>query len=179
MATEKCNHGTAMEAHLCEEAERLRAALSAAKEEIAKLAAFKAYVHKRLDDAGVPVDPDSPHKAEGCRIGGRLDHVFAEFERLKREADDSREEYVRLLQEKARASLAAVRAEEDADRWRQSASGDALHARDLQSASPPPRSAAKAWSLHCIGSRIGSWMTGSATKTQAKERRTKTLASRR
>jgi hypothetical protein len=41
-----------------------------------KLAAFKAYVHKRLDDAGVPADPDSPHKAEGCRIGGRLDWVF-------------------------------------------------------------------------------------------------------
>lgn len=43
-----------------------------------KLAAFKAYVHKRLDDAGVPVDPESTHKAEGCRIGGRLDAVFAE-----------------------------------------------------------------------------------------------------
>lgn len=42
-----------------------------------KLQAFKDYVHKRLDAAGIPVDPESPHKAEGCRIGGRLDHVFA------------------------------------------------------------------------------------------------------
>lgn len=41
------------------------------------LQAFKDYVHKRLDDAGVPVDPESPHKAEGCRIGGRLDCVLA------------------------------------------------------------------------------------------------------
>lgn len=46
-------------------------------QKIKALEQFKAYVHKRLDDAGVPVDPDSPHKAEGCRIGGRLDVVFA------------------------------------------------------------------------------------------------------
>jgi len=45
-----------------------------------KLRAFKAYVHKRLDDAGVPVDPESPHKAEGCRIGGRLDLVLEGYE---------------------------------------------------------------------------------------------------
>lgn len=41
------------------------------------LAKFKAYVHARLDTAGVPTDPDSQHKAEGCRIGGRLDIVLA------------------------------------------------------------------------------------------------------
>lgn len=41
------------------------------------LSKFKAYVHKRLDDAGIPVDPESPHRAEGCRIGGRLDIVLA------------------------------------------------------------------------------------------------------
>ena len=39
---------------------------------------FKKYVHKRLDDAGVTVDPESPHKAEGCRIGGRLDEVLGQ-----------------------------------------------------------------------------------------------------
>ncbi|VTT98914.1 Uncharacterized protein OS=Cyclobacterium marinum (strain ATCC 25205 / DSM 745) GN=Cycma_0223 PE=4 SV=1 [Gemmataceae bacterium] len=42
-----------------------------------KLAEFKAYVHARMDAAGVPVDPDGPHKAEGCRVGGRLDLVLA------------------------------------------------------------------------------------------------------
>jgi hypothetical protein len=42
-----------------------------------KLKRFKDYVHSRLDAAGVPTDPDSPHKAEGCRIGGRLDVVLA------------------------------------------------------------------------------------------------------
>lgn len=41
------------------------------------LVKFKAYVHRRLDEAGVPTDPESPHKAEGCRIGGRLDIVLA------------------------------------------------------------------------------------------------------
>ncbi|MBY0456764.1 MAG: hypothetical protein K2V38_05470 [Gemmataceae bacterium] len=40
---------------------------------------FKGYVHGRLDAAGVPADPDSPHKAEGCRIGGRLDLVLARW----------------------------------------------------------------------------------------------------
>ena len=44
-----------------------------------ELQRFKDYVHYRLDEAGVPVDPDSPHKAEGCRIGGRLDVLIAKF----------------------------------------------------------------------------------------------------
>lgn len=41
-----------------------------------KLQKFKDYVHGRLDAAGVPTDPESPHRAEGCRIGGRLDYVL-------------------------------------------------------------------------------------------------------
>ncbi len=48
-----------------------------------KLQAFKDYVRARLDAAGVPTDPESPHKAEGCRIGGRLDAVFAELDALR------------------------------------------------------------------------------------------------
>lgn len=53
------------------ENERLREALE-------KAAAFKAYVHKRLDDAGVPVDPDPEHNAKhGCRIEGRLNYALA------------------------------------------------------------------------------------------------------
>lgn len=58
--------------------------LAAHRDELAKVTAerdklkkFKEYVHARLDAAGVPTDPDSPHKAEGCRIGGRLDIVLA------------------------------------------------------------------------------------------------------
>jgi hypothetical protein len=48
-----------------------------------KLQRFKSYVHARLDAAGVPADPESAHKAEGCRIGGRLDAVFAERDALR------------------------------------------------------------------------------------------------
>lgn len=44
---------------------------------------FKDYVHKRLDAAGIPADPDSPHRAEGCRIGGRLDVLFAQRDALR------------------------------------------------------------------------------------------------
>jgi hypothetical protein len=50
---------------------------AALRAQVESLAEFKAYVHRRLDEAGVPTDPDSPHKAEGCRIGGRLDIVLA------------------------------------------------------------------------------------------------------
>lgn len=44
--------------------------------ELARLRNFKSYVHQRLDEAGVPVDPPSPHREAGCRIGGRLDAVL-------------------------------------------------------------------------------------------------------
>jgi hypothetical protein len=59
--------------------------LEAVRDELAKVTAerdklqrFKDYVHARRDAAGVPVDPESSHKAEGCRIGGRLDIVLAD-----------------------------------------------------------------------------------------------------
>lgn len=55
----------------CDEIKRLQA-------QVESLSKFKAYVHQRLDDAGIPTDPDSPHKAQGCRIGGRLDVLLAE-----------------------------------------------------------------------------------------------------
>jgi len=60
--------------------------LNKASAERDKLKEFKDYVHKRLDDAGIEIDPESPHKASGCRIGGRLDIALkfkAENERLK------------------------------------------------------------------------------------------------
>jgi len=46
------------------------------QERIEKLERFKAYVHQRLDDAGVETHPMGPHSAEGCRIGDRLDIVL-------------------------------------------------------------------------------------------------------
>ena len=47
--------------------------IAALQEENAKLRAFKEYVHKRLDEAGVPQFPNGPHSKEGCRVGDRLD----------------------------------------------------------------------------------------------------------
>lgn len=42
------------------------------------LQSFKNYVHKRLDAAGVPADPEPEKNAEhGCRIEGRLNWVLA------------------------------------------------------------------------------------------------------
>ncbi len=50
------------------------------------LAKFKAWVHNYLDAKGIPTHPDGVHGAEGCRIGDRLDFVFAELDSLKPKA---------------------------------------------------------------------------------------------
>ncbi len=50
-----------------------------AEENCKKLEAFKTYVHKRLDDAGVPENPDPVgNKEHGCRIGGRFNWLLRE-----------------------------------------------------------------------------------------------------
>lgn len=36
---------------------------------------FKDFVHKRLDEIGIPTHPEGKHSKEGCRIGDRLDIV--------------------------------------------------------------------------------------------------------
>lgn len=41
---------------------------------------FKEYVHRRLDEAGIPTHPDGPHSADGCRIGDRLDIALGVIE---------------------------------------------------------------------------------------------------
>ena len=44
---------------------------------VSKLREFKDYVHRRLDEAGVPTNPDpTKTKETGCRIGPRLDWLF-------------------------------------------------------------------------------------------------------
>lgn len=44
---------------------------------------FKNWVHAYLDSKGVPTHPDGPHSRCGCRIGDRMDLVFAELTRLR------------------------------------------------------------------------------------------------
>jgi hypothetical protein len=46
------------------------------QERVEKLQAFKDYVHKRLDEAGVEKYPSGEHSEHGCRIGDRLDIVL-------------------------------------------------------------------------------------------------------
>lgn len=79
--------------------ERVTADLDRERAARVKAEAFKAYVHKRLDDAGVEKSPVDQHAREGCRIGGRLDIVFAELDTLRaqldavtRERDEARED---------------------------------------------------------------------------------------
>jgi hypothetical protein len=40
--------------------------------------AFKAYVHERLDAAGIPTHPNGVHSQAGCRVGDRLDILIAQ-----------------------------------------------------------------------------------------------------
>lgn len=45
---------------------------------------FKSFVHSYLTQHGVPEgDPNNQHQKEGCRIGARLDLLFAERDRLR------------------------------------------------------------------------------------------------
>lgn len=53
------------------------AALNAKNPKVAKLQAFKDWVHAYLDGKSVPHHPPGPHGAEGCRIGDRMDWVWS------------------------------------------------------------------------------------------------------
>lgn len=47
------------------------------RQQLTKAKAFKEWTHNYLDSKGVPHHPPGPHGAEGCRIGDRMDWVFA------------------------------------------------------------------------------------------------------
>jgi len=49
--------------------------------EVERVRAFKAYVHQRLDAAGIATHPEGSHSAAGCRIGDRLDIIVRDAER--------------------------------------------------------------------------------------------------
>ncbi len=51
--------------------------LQMALDDLAALQRFKDFVHRRLDEAGVPTHPDGEHSKAGCRIGDRLDIVLS------------------------------------------------------------------------------------------------------
>lgn len=56
------------------------------QEENDVLAAFKTYVHDRLDKMGIPADPEPENNAShGCRIEGRINFVQVEVDQLKEE----------------------------------------------------------------------------------------------
>ena len=57
--------------------------LYAANKQIEALQAFKDYVHRRLDAAGIPTHPEGDHSAAGCRVGDRLDIALGDAERLQ------------------------------------------------------------------------------------------------
>jgi uncharacterized small protein (DUF1192 family) len=72
---------------LIAEIRELRESEAKLKAEVEKLQAFKDWVHNYLDGKGIPENPGGPHSAEGCRIGDRMDYVFAEIAKLKAEVE--------------------------------------------------------------------------------------------
>ena len=100
-----------------------RSALTAERDALKK---FKEYVHKRLDDAGVPHDPDPEHNAKhGCRVEGRLNYLQAQLTaalsmtgyrelRLRAEAAESERDALRLMLERMNGHFLAAEAREKA-----------------------------------------------------------------
>ena len=83
----------------------LESALDAALARVSKLEAFKAYVHKRLDDAGVPANPEPEENAEhGCRNEGRLNYLIGIVEN-----DEDREQVLAAERDAALARVGVLR----------------------------------------------------------------------
>lgn len=97
---ERTRERDAVESH-CSDVEKERDSF---KQQLTERQAFKDYVHKRLDDAGVPSDPESAHKAEGCRIGGRLDHLFHQLTE-KSELCERLKEFIRWMKQRPEADF--------------------------------------------------------------------------
>lgn len=80
-----------------------------------KLQRFKDWVHAYLDGKGVPHHPPGTHGAEGCRIGDRMDWVWARVAVLEAERD-ALVELARKLTNRCgqQAEILAARAEKAA-----------------------------------------------------------------
>ena len=80
--------------------------LAALQAERDTLARFKKWVHDYLDGKGIPHHPPGTHGAEGCRIGDRMDFVFAE---LQRQAEQyARDQSAYALMQKGMESQSAL-----------------------------------------------------------------------
>jgi hypothetical protein len=63
------------------------------KDQVAKLQAFKEYVHQRLDEAGIPIDPPGEHADAGCRVGQRLDIALRSPAKEEAQSSEPAEEW--------------------------------------------------------------------------------------
>jgi len=62
---------------------KLEAETKELKKQLKAAKAFKTFVHKSLDDYGVPADPEPEETAKhGCRISGRLNWLYDEINNL-------------------------------------------------------------------------------------------------
>lgn len=74
---------TARQISTAEENKRLRKERDQLRAELAERQKFKDWVHQYLDGRGVPHSPPGTHGEHGCRIGDRMDWVFAQLTELR------------------------------------------------------------------------------------------------
>lgn len=86
----------------------LTASLASVTARAEKAEAFKTWTHDYLDKKGVPATVEDEHLAAGCRIGGRMDLVFASLASMTKELElsegflrEEREQNTRALDELA------------------------------------------------------------------------------
>lgn len=97
------------------------------EQQVAKLQAFKDWVHSCLDSNGVPHHPEGTHGASGCRIGDRMDWLMARLAEAIADRDLSEthlsEAMTALENSRTRADAAESRlaaAERELAKWRDS-----------------------------------------------------------
>lgn len=86
--------------------------VSQLRERIAKLQAFKDWVHAYLDAHGVPHHPPGTHGAAGCRIGDRMDWLMASL--------DAKDEVIQRMREIWSAQVDLLTKREDTKRGKES-----------------------------------------------------------
>jgi hypothetical protein len=78
-----------------------------------KAEAFKTWTHAYLDNKGVPITVEDEHLAAGCRIGGRMDWVFASLASVTKERDEAAGAWSRAQDQVLKLTNASIRKSDD------------------------------------------------------------------
>ena len=100
------------------------------RQQIAKLQAFKVFVHAYLDARGISANPGGPHTTEGCRIGDRMDVVFNRLDSLHRDWESIRKAMGFFGHEAKPLVVSVVQAIRERNYYKRAGADDVLAQRD-------------------------------------------------